>query len=401
MIRINKLIGLLFLAGWVTGQIVRSPGVFPVTVLDVVVGGMVISAGIRGIRGIRGIWGISLTLIVSWILGLRLFSWQQSIPGGLYLLRFLGYLWVIANAGRLLSPVKKYITPAFWIFIILAWTQYLFLPDTRFLLRYGWDEHYYRMIGTVLDPNYLGVMLGIIAVYAVKEEKIWKRSNFWLAVLALGGLAATYSRASWLATGIVLSFFVIARSLPARNAFSIADAGGRCGNLKRKIDRHGLWKGLAMTFEIGSLKILMPLLFFGLVLYAVPKPGGEGVNLFRTSSVEQRIESWKEGINIWRAHPWVGVGFNNYGVWSMEYGVRNRISHAGNAPSNSWILLLATTGIIGFGWLTMVGWLAVRNINRFWVGILVMIGIHAIFNNTLFYPPVLGLLAMIKVASAD
>ena len=37
----------------------------------------------------------------------------------------------------------------------------------QILLRYGWDEHYYRMIGTVLDPNYLGVMLGMIGMYLI------------------------------------------------------------------------------------------------------------------------------------------------------------------------------------------------------------------------------------------
>ncbi|MDZ7586275.1 MAG: hypothetical protein U0946_00850, partial [Patescibacteria group bacterium] len=159
-----KFIGIFFLLGWVTGQLLRWPGEFPVTALDVAVGGMVI-ANFANSKKV-GLWTIAI-LVGSWVLGLRLFSLEQSLTGGLYLLRFLGYLWVIVNAKNLLSPVKKFIIPAFWIFVILAWAQYLFLPDTRFLLKFGWDEHYYRMIGTVLDPNYLGIMLGIIGIYLI------------------------------------------------------------------------------------------------------------------------------------------------------------------------------------------------------------------------------------------
>ena len=102
----------------------------------------------------------------------------------------------------------------------------------------------------------------------------------------------------------------------------------------------------------------------------------------------------------------MGVGFNNYALAKANGNSRiitgsNRINNAENSPSSSWILLLATIGVIGLGWLAMVGWLAVRNLNGLWIGILMMVGIHAIFNNTLFYPPVLGLLALIKADSAD
>lgn len=198
MIRINKLMGLLFLVGWVAGQITRWHGSFPVTILDMAVGGIVITGGIKGVKRIKG---VGLILIASWILSLRLFSLEQSVSGGLYLLRFLGYLWIIANADKLLAPVKKLIVPAFWIFVIFAWIQYLFLPDTRFLLQYGWDEHYYRMIGTVLDPNYLGVMLGMVGIYLIYKytnRQIDKWGKILLA-FTFGGLALTYSRASWMA----------------------------------------------------------------------------------------------------------------------------------------------------------------------------------------------------------
>lgn len=124
-----------------------------------------------------------------------------------------------------------------------------------------------------------------------------------------------------------------------------------------------------------------------MVWWAAPKPGGEGVNLLRTSSIQQRFTNWNEAISVWKQHPWVGVG-------SREYGV-------GNAPSSSWLLILEATGILGsVGAMMWVIWV-IREIrgDKFWMGMAIMVGVHAIFNNTLFYPPVLGLLALLRIRS--
>ncbi|MBI5356157.1 O-antigen ligase family protein [Candidatus Collierbacteria bacterium] len=411
-----KIFGWLFLIGWVAGQIFRLPGWLPVTMLDVAVGVVAISelakiclfavtpritrgkparfrsgwprAAASLLRKFanfankqKGVLYITIIFTASWALGLRLFSWEQSIPGGLYLFRFLGYLWVIVNAEKLLAPVKKFIIPAFWIFVILAWAQYLLLPDIRFLLKFGWDEHYYRMIGTVLDPNYLGVMLGIMGIYLIYKyanRQIDKWEKILLA-LSFGGLALTYSRASWVAT-VVVSCWLLVVSRGHRNKLG----------------------------KLGILGILGIIGIMGIWL-AAPKPGGEGINLLRTSSIEQRVESWREGINVWREHPWLGVGFNNYGGKVQESTIKYKNvqegkNHSENAPSSSWILLLATVGTIGIGGLGVIG--GIRGIgemkkNKLWMGILMMVGVHAIFNNTIFYPPILGLLALIKAASEE
>lgn len=123
------------------------------------------------------------------------------------------------------------------------------------------------------------------------------------------------------------------------------------------------------------------------------------MNLWRTASVEQRLVSWNQAFGVWKEHPWLGVGFNNYGVGSREYGV-GKESHAGRAPSGSWLLLLSTLGVAGgivIGSLVISYWLRLDN---FWKAVTLMVGVHAVFNNTLFYPPVLGLVAMMKVRDA-
>jgi len=228
----------------------------------------------------------------------------------------------------------------------------------RFLLRYGWDEHYWRLIGTVLDPNYMGVMAGMIGFYFLdKNYKNYKfNKEMAMILMAAATLALTWSRASWLAFGAAAGWW------------AVSGRPGRPGRLGRL----GIF-GVLAVLGVG-------------VWWAAPKPGGEGVNLLRTSSIQQRLLSWNQAIGVWKQHPWLGVGFNNYG---------------GRAPSSSWLLLLATLGVLGslgiLGEIREIG--EIRN-SKFWLGIIIMVSVHAIFNNTLFYPPVLGLVAMMRVRGA-
>lgn len=399
--KVNKILGILFLVGWVSGEMLRITGKIPITLMDVAM--MFIIAEILASKWfgkahhetgysfcamkLGRLGGFGIIGVISWLAGLRLFSIGESIPGLLYLVRILGYLLVIVNAKELFYPVKKWIYLALITFVVLGLGQYILLPDTRFLLQYGWDEHYHRLIGTVLDPNYMGAMLGVILIWSL--YKLRNRlprpatglppmgragAMTLIAFLSLVGLVLTYSRSSWIATGTGVGTYVIARSL-------------RRGNLQRDSHARDLKSGLGMT-------VIVILITFGTFLIA-PKPGGEGVNIFRTFSIEQRMESWRKGIAAWQEYPWLGVGFNNYAEEGQEG------DHSKNAPSNSWILILATVGVIGVIGLIAIGIRGIWGIEGMWLGITILISVHAIFNNTLFYTPVLGLLALIRAASEE
>lgn len=397
----KKIFGLIFLIAWVAGELPRFLWPWPVTLLDAAVGLMVIAGGIRGMRGI---WRISLTVIASWGLGLRLFSLEQSIPGGLYLVRFIGYLWVIVHAERLLAPVKKFITPALWVFVMLGLLQYVVIPDTRFLLRYGWDEHYYRLIGTVLDPNYAGAMLGVIALFAM--ERFLAHRNVSMALLVAAstiGLTLTFSRASWLASGVALIIYTSVRSL-TKFARSLSPT------LRQLADRGGLTTATSSQRKFVNfvnrsslhLLLLTIVVFFIVALVIAPKPGGEGVRIFRTNSILQRTESWQQALTIWRSHPFIGVGFNNYSIASQRIGFHiDPKNHAANSPDSSWLLLLSTAGVIG---VIGVMW-GIRGHMSFLIkekllfSIVLLVCVHSLFNNTLFYPPMLGLVALMVASS--
>ncbi len=381
MIQIKIVTGLLFLVAWVMGEAPRLwwGQAAPIRPMDAAALGLVIVASFDWIKNKRyksyknynqnkKILAIGGILIGSWVLGLRLWTWGEAAAGLLYLLRILVYFWLIWRAEEIFREVKKWIPAAMAVFLVLGLGQYAFLPDMRFLLRYGWDEHYWRLVGTVLDPNYMGVMAGMIGFYFLnKSYKGYKfnkiNKNIALSLSALATLVLTWSRASWMAA----------------------------------ITAGGWWLAAGGKKIFGKFALLAILAGLGVgIWFLAPKPGGEGVNLLRISSIEQRLASWSEAVGVWKRHPWVGVGFNNYGVRSKEYGV-GKENHATHSPSNSWLLILATMGIIGaivISSLVISYWLRLDN---FWKGITLMIGIHAVFNNTLFYPPVLGLVAIMRV----
>src|SRR3989304_8999963 len=72
----------------------------------------------------------------------------------LYLLRFLAY--------SLLLNIKidrKYLLFFSSAIAVFGLAQYILIPDTRFLAVLNWDDHYYRLLSTLLDPNFTGIIL--------------------------------------------------------------------------------------------------------------------------------------------------------------------------------------------------------------------------------------------------
>ena len=385
------LICIFFLASWVAGELPKLFWPWTVTLLDVSAllilthivianlpagkaGSPDLTKGRRGNPAMKFVNRIFLILFASWVFSLRLLSLSQAFPGFLYLSKAFVFALLIVNASLLLKHVKMLIPTALWTFVILGLFQYFLIPDTRFLLRYGWDEHYYRLIATVLDPHYAGAIFGMILLFAFGQFSR-KQSNklVVLGAMSLIGLALTFSRASWLASGVSLLFYLTAKgpSLLARTV-------------------------------LHKMEVIVCVIFLSILLLA-PKPGGEGVNLLRTNSISQRVESWRQGLAVWREHLFFGVGFNNYRVANEKDQILLawKNDHAGNSPDSSWVLLLATTGGIGS---VGVIW-EIRKIipdlrkRQFLFSLLLLVGIHSLFNNTLFYPPVLGLLALMAASS--
>jgi hypothetical protein len=248
--------------------------------------------------------------------------------------------------------------------IWLGVLQYLFLPDTRFLSILGWDDHYYRMIGPLFDPNFMGMLIILTGIYTASLARFFKKKWLVLAMMYYAAaLAVTYSRASF-ATAIIAAGLLASTPLPLKH--------------------WSFWDRITLGFAAGCA--------FLIVLSLAPKPGGEGVRLLRSSSIQARqstaIATYQE---LTAADLIVGNGiFSKPMIFaSAQYDGTLAIPQHAQLPDNFLLLLLSGTGIIG----TILLLAALL----YWIGRLasletaaaIALGVtiaHSQFNNTLFEP---------------
>ena len=299
-------------------------------------------------------------------------SLTQLLIGKLYLLRWLAYAGIYFFALDFRSSGKKikvlnrqYGIREALILSGLALTvfglaQYLLVPDLTQLKWLGWDDHFYRLVGTLLDPGFTGVML-ILTLFLGLEVKLGKLVKFLAVGLPLVALPLTYSRASYLALFAAGLVYLLAKK-------------------KAKI-------------ALGAGAIFL------LALLLLPRPGGEGVNLTRLYSITSRLESWRNALVIASDHPIFGVGFNLLRYAQRDYGWLDedwQTSHGGAGIENSYLFVLATTGIVGLAvylnLLVRMFMLGKRALGRGKIprpailASLTAVSVSALFNNTWFYP---------------
>jgi len=158
----------------------------------------------------------------------------------LYLVRLISYSFIavyIQNffkkqiiTSKRQAPLISYLLILSCASAALGWLQYIFWPNLTALKYLGWDDHLLRMVGTFLDPTYLGLIL-VLGIILAEKLNIKKIIYFLLISLAF-----TYSRSSYL----IASLFLIYK------------------------------------------KKFLPLIIFILIILLLPKNIGEGTNLART-----------------------------------------------------------------------------------------------------------------------
>ena len=263
-----------------------------------------------------------------------------------YFGRFFLYASLFWSLSKLKFPSHKILV--FWslsaIFISLLF--FVLFPDTRILLYAGWDEHYYRLIGPWLDPNFTGEILVLVTLFFLANKQRFG-GLFTGATLFL-----TFSRSSYLALIVGLLIFFLPKL--KRNVFFVL---------------------LIIVVSLVSIITLISLIPFA----------AEGQNLFRTASIQGRFDSYQQGFFIFLQNPILGIGFNNY----PRFG-----GHV-VAPDSSLLFVLATTGMVGFGiFIYCLIYLYRHSSHIFLVSLLCLL-IHSLFVNSLFYPPILVWLAMV------
>ena len=275
------------------------------------------------------------------------FNYGQTaaLVGLMYSFRWFIYSLFFVSLYLLHIPVKNLIVLISGILISTGLLQYFFVPDTRFLFTLGWDDHFNRVVGTILDPGFLGLLYVFILLYT-KNKALW--------ISAFIALLLTYSRASYVA---FLAGFAFSKK----------------------------------TF----IKIL---LLLTVTVTLLPRPAGDGVKLERLYSVFSRFDTWRQAVRIFADHPVLGVGFNVYRYAQRDYGFNTDpkwlVSHANAGSDSSLLFVLATTGVIGFvAYLWYLYQLTTHNPQL--TTTIVALLVHSFFLNSLFYPFVLLWLALL------
>ena len=151
---------------------------------------------------------------LSLIVNSSLFTSREVGVGFLYLLRWIFY----AGLYFVLFDLKKKFKWLNWengrCFLIIIGSaigifglvQYFLWPNLKALEVLQYDPHFYRAVGTFLDPGFTGIILVLTLILI--SAKNWGLWGLWVIVYL--ALALTYSRASWLAFFIgmsILSFY--------------------------------------------------------------------------------------------------------------------------------------------------------------------------------------------------
>ncbi len=320
----------------------------------------------------KPIIAFSLIALGSLILNFSNLGIDKFLVSFLYLVRWAAYasLYYIIkdlNKGDKFRIDRLLLFSGFLV-VFFGFIQYFLYPNLRNLYYLGWDEHLYRLFSTFLDPNFAGTFFALYFLYTVnylrafaKKNKVERLVVSLISLLTLLALYLTYSRSAllMLLVGIMVYLFIID---------------------KKKL-------------------ILIAVLVVLLMIPLLPKSfKTEGTNFLRIASSGARLSAAQDALVIFQKSPLYGIGFNAYRYAQNRQGLLSskdwRITHSGAGTDNSFLFVLATTGIIGFAFylylLLKIYNLGSTNLKRSkYASVLipVLLGLitNSLFLNSLFY----------------
>lgn len=284
-------------------------------------------------------------------------SLSQFFVSFTYLIRWVVYAGIFFVVSDFDKEFKKRITSLLVIvgslIVGLGYVQYFFYPSLKNLFYLGWDEHMHRMFSVFLDPNFAGAFFVLFFLFLVNLF-VRKKQVFigLLLALTLGAIFLTFSRSALIMLIISSSILFIF--------------------LNKKI-----WMVLLLGIAFVALAISSK--YFNI----------ENINLFRVVSSEARIETSKNAIKIIQDHPVFGIGFNAYRYAKSGYSMRadsvEAISHADAGTDNSFLFVMATTGLVGFILYLFLWFRILKNVSILSLASIVGVFVDSMFINTLFY----------------
>lgn len=295
----------------------------------------------------RSSWIFLAGLTVGWVRALTLYSPHLLLRPSLYTLRLLAYLALYQGLklARVTVP-RPLLLLSGLVTLSLGLSQYLLLPDMRLFAYLGWDDHLNRLVLPHYDPTYTGAMLSMFLLLVSPR-------SLPLIASSLVAILLTYSRSIWLS--LVATVILLAKN-----------------------------RGL-------TLITLCCLLVTS--IWLLPKRFGEGNNLLRTYSLTSRLSTDMAYLRRYDLDLLVGRGYNTLPLDETPKAIPNHQT----GPNNSYLLLLATSGVLGLvGWLNFLRSLARDRSSR---APLLFVCLASLANNVMFYSFTLLLLLLASLTA--
>lgn len=378
----SNIIIVVFCIAFALGQVARiQMGNIAITALDIVVALIFASTFINYVlrKKVKLTPSISIKyvglFILSGIVGLLLYSHNLSLSelvvSFLYAIRLVLYLGVYYWVIRLTDDQRKlafYSLTGAGVFILIAgFLQYYYYPYLRNLYYLGWDDHLYRLFSVFFDPNYAGAFF---TVYLLFILDLLRRSE------------TTVSRAVYGAIGLatVVAIFLT----HSRTGFIMIAVGVL----------------VYSTLFVSRKMAIISIFVLSILLILTSNSQIEGLNPLRAASSKARIDSASKAIAVIVGNPLFGVGFNSYRYAQVRMGFREGeplyASHADAGTDNSYLFIIATTGLVG----GVFFFLACRQLLRYVtttarknhfpgrsvLASLIAVFIGSLFLNVIFYP---------------
>lgn len=260
----------------------------------------------------------TLSLILNWYR----YTQTELFVSFLYIVRWIIYAGIyfaiLSFSDSFKKKIPYFILISSFLIVIYGISQYFIFPDLRPLYDLGWDEHLFRLFSVYLDPNLASVILVFIFSFSLalflkesREGNIRNKIGV-LTILSLISVFLTYSRA-----GILMLFVSVG----------------------------------VFLFLINRKKIFLIFLFSSIAIIFMLPNVSEGTNFLRSASITARMESVERGLLVFKENPVFGVGYNGYRYIQQDKGYLGKdwkTSHSASGVENSYVFLLATTGIFGF-----------------------------------------------------
>lgn len=317
-------------------------------------------------------WWIALVwLCLGWGVT-ALNQWSQLLRPALYLVRLLA-VWAFAQSLAASWPkaqtwvARLSLSVAGGLIFLWGLFQFIWLPDTRFLKTFGWDDHYHRLIGTLFDPGFTGLLLimTLVGLVSWQTAKMSKRELLTKWGLIAGSLALT--------VGVLLTY---SRASYVSLAISLAWLSWRS------------WQQRQLPIVLVSLLAIVCLV---VGIPFLPKPAGEGVKLERTSTINSRLDTSRSALQQLKPIEW-WLGRGLFVTKPVAPTNTSTLPDHAQLPDNLLVALLTGVGIGGI----LVGsklfakpawqwwWMQPVWLQSMWLAVLT----HSLFNNSLFQPQI-------------